>query len=117
MKFLDLPNLCNPLEDTLARRGETAYLRCVYDGSPVPRVQWYVNGVEVVHSTSKHAIVHDRIQRTVALRISNVTEPDTEASYMCVLTNQVGQSRASAEIRLHVSRMLIFDHLGTRQVV
>ncbi len=99
------PRFISPPEDVVLRLGDTGHLTCVYDGAPQPRIQWFVNGTEITHNTPKYAIVHDRMQRTVSLRVNNITSNDSEGSYMCVLTNQAGQSRASADIRLHISRM------------
>ena len=96
------PHFSNPPEDAEVVPGGSVNLTCVAVGSPMPRVRWQKNSVEM--------IPEDQFDQTPIGRsdlvLTNITE---SATFTCVAYSSLGTDEASADVRVKGGDLLSRD--------
>ncbi|KAI6227724.1 hypothetical protein M3Y99_01223100 [Aphelenchoides fujianensis] len=85
-------------------RGQAAELRCEFDGTPAPHVQWF-RGADRVFSGDDFD-VQQPTATSALLRIAAVDER-TQGEYVCAIRNAGGEELASARVLLEAAAPLL----------
>jgi hemicentin len=88
------------IKDIIAQAGETIPLTIKASGTK-PKVKWYKNGVEIVHTTEENYEIIEE-DETYTLLIKNA-KPKDSAEYQAVITNDVGEVK-SKKIKVQVQK-------------
>ncbi|XP_063718238.1 kettin homolog [Symsagittifera roscoffensis] len=90
------PRLSSGLADTELVVGQTVVLKCVIEGNPTPRVNWFKDNLMIM-VTPRHKIQHKGSE--FSLMIEQFSSVDVGV-YKCQASNQHGQVTSSASVGL-----------------
>jgi hypothetical protein len=89
------PEFTKPLQACKAKEGTTASLECAVAGTPLPKVTWLKNGVEVVPNENVRIDQFDDGRQKLTILEAS---PDDIGQYHCVAVNEAGKAETGAKM-------------------
>ncbi|XP_047453424.1 NT-3 growth factor receptor-like [Mugil cephalus] len=100
----DLPEISVSHSNLTVVEGDRITAVCNGSGSPLPEVDWPVNGL---HSSSTHeAKFYDNIH-SISITLVNVSRDDNNFLLTCTATNIVGMTNASVQLTVHFPPIIV----------
>ncbi|CAJ1057079.1 NT-3 growth factor receptor-like [Xyrichtys novacula] len=101
----DLPEISVSHSNLTVVEGDRVTAICNGSGSPLPEVDWLVNGL---HSISAHeAQVYNNTIHSIKITLVNVSRDDNNFLLTCTATNVVGMTNASVQLTVHFPPVII----------
>uniref|UniRef100_T1IX56 Down syndrome cell adhesion molecule n=1 Tax=Strigamia maritima TaxID=126957 RepID=T1IX56_STRMM len=109
------PRIEEATSSVQVRQGKTAYLPCVAQGYPVPNAIWFAK-----LSKGQLLPIHigERVQQTKSALIIENTQPADSATYVCAVSNGIGNERqetvltVAASLAVNVEPKLLIGEIG-----
>uniref|UniRef100_A0A669CV03 Tyrosine-protein kinase receptor n=1 Tax=Oreochromis niloticus TaxID=8128 RepID=A0A669CV03_ORENI len=98
----DLPDISVSHSNLTVVEGDQVTVICNGSGSPLPEVDWPVNGLHSIN-----ARVYDNTIHSINITLVNVSRDDNNFSLKCTATNIVGMTNASVQLTVHFPPTII----------
>ncbi|XP_034033173.1 NT-3 growth factor receptor-like isoform X2 [Thalassophryne amazonica] len=92
----DLPDISVSHSNLTVIEGDRVTVTCNGSGSPLPEVDWPVNGLHSINT--QEAKVYDPTIHSITLTLVNVSRDDNSFLLTCTATNIVGMTNASVQL-------------------
>lgn len=92
----DLPGISVSHSNLTVTEGDRVTATCNGSGSPLPEVDWPVNGLHSINI--QEAIVYDNTVHSIHITLVNVSRDDNNLLLSCIATNIVGMTNASIQL-------------------
>ncbi|KAM4619141.1 LOW QUALITY PROTEIN: NT-3 growth factor receptor-like [Polymixia lowei] len=103
----DLPDISISHSTLTIIEGDRATVSCNGSGSPLPDVDWAVNGM---HSINTHlSNTYDGVILSINMTLVNVSRDDNNFTLTCIATNVVGMSNASIQLTVQCKNITYSD--------
>ncbi|XP_013129273.1 NT-3 growth factor receptor isoform X1 [Oreochromis niloticus] len=101
----DLPDISVSHSNLTVVEGDQVTVICNGSGSPLPEVDWPVNGLHSINA--QEARVYDNTIHSINITLVNVSRDDNNFSLKCTATNIVGMTNASVQLTVHFPPTII----------
>ncbi|XP_039989052.1 NT-3 growth factor receptor [Xiphias gladius] len=95
----DLPDISVSHSNLTVIEGDRVTAICNGSGSPLPEVDWPVNGLHSINA--QEAKVYDNTIHSINITLVNVSRDDNNFLLTCTATNIVGMTNASVQLTVH----------------
>ncbi|KAK1887796.1 NT-3 growth factor receptor, partial [Dissostichus eleginoides] len=104
----DLPEISVSHSNLTVKEGDRVTAICNGSGSPLPEVDWPVNGLHSINAQEAKVYDNNTIH-SINITLVNVSRDDNNFLLTCTATNIVGMTNASVQLTVHFSSVCV-DH-------
>ncbi|XP_053742297.1 NT-3 growth factor receptor isoform X2 [Synchiropus splendidus] len=102
----DLPEISVSHSNLTVVEGDRVTATCNGSGSPLPDVDWPVNGLRTFDSQEAKVYNNNSIH-SINITLVNVSRDDNSFLLTCTATNMVGMTNASIQLTVHFSPVIV----------
>ncbi|CAB1430988.1 unnamed protein product, partial [Pleuronectes platessa] len=95
----DLPDISVSHSNLTVIEGDRVTAICNGSGSPLPEVDWPVNGLHSINAQAK--VIDNNTIHSISITLVNVSRDDNNFLLTCTASNIVGMTNASVQLTVH----------------